>query len=299
MSKIYDALNRAEMERGETVETIAQRFASVRVTKSPLPFPDPMESESEIVDPPLDLSLISRVPWLPSLDRLPALLERGKALEQFRSLRSHLREFRDLGELKTVLVTSGLPQEGKSFVSANLAISLARHKASKVLLIDGDMRRSSLPKLLGCQAAPGLTDYLSGNSNLTDIMQRGKAADGEELPGGLNSLFFIPAGSDADNAADLSGSPRFARLLAACAPSFDWIIVDSSPVNLVSDGVNLGRQCDGTLIVARGGVTEFSTAQRAISELRAVKTLGFVLNAAADSHDTGSYYGYDANPKTI
>ena len=85
-------------------------------------------------------------------------------MEQFRSLRSRMQEFRDLNTLKSILVSSGLPQEGKSFIAANLAISFARHKAGRVLLIDGDMRRATLHKLLGCPQGPGLTEYLVGRS---------------------------------------------------------------------------------------------------------------------------------------
>src|SRR6202035_1601213 len=95
----------------------------------------------------LDLSKVPVKPWALSLPQLPALLERGPAVEQFRSLRSRIFELRDISPLKTILVSSGLPQEGKSFISTNLALSLARHKNSKVLLIDGDMRRYSLHQI--------------------------------------------------------------------------------------------------------------------------------------------------------
>src|ERR1019366_6726149 len=92
--------------------------------------------------------------------------------EQFRSLRSRMQEFRDLNTLKSILVSSGLPQEGKSFVAINLAISFARHKAGRVLLIDGDMRRSTQHKLLGAPQGPGLTEYLAGKATIVEVMQR-------------------------------------------------------------------------------------------------------------------------------
>jgi capsular exopolysaccharide synthesis family protein len=236
--------------------------------------------------------------WVPSLHQLPALEHRGAAVEQFRSLRSRMQEFRDLNTLKSILVSSGLPQEGKSFVAANLAISFARHKANRVLLIDGDMRRASLHKLLGAPAGPGLTEYLAGKCTLTEIMQRPKPSDsGHPLPHGLVSLVFIPGGHASDKAADLSGNRRFDRLIADVSPYFDWIVVDSSPVNLVSDGVNLARSCDGVLLIARGGTTKYEVAQRALAELKASKVLGFVLNAVDDPPNTGGYYGYDGYDK--
>ena len=249
-------------------------------------------------DSALDLPNIAQVRWLPSLHQLPALDQRGAAVEQFRSLRSRMQEFRDLNTLKSILVSSGLPQEGKSFVAANLAISFARHKAARVLLIDGDMRRASLHKLLGAPLGPGLTEYLAGKAGLTEIMQRPIPGDtGHPLPAGLASLIFIPGGNASDKAADLSGNRRFGRLIAEASPHFDWIVVDSSPVNLVSDGVNLARSCDGVLLIARGGATKYQAAQRALAELKASKVLGFVLNAVEDPPLTGGYYGYDGYDK--
>jgi Mrp family chromosome partitioning ATPase len=158
------------------------------------------------------------------------------------------------------------------------------------------MRGSSLHRVLGCPNEPGLTEYLSGTASVMEVMQRAKPnEDGTALPKGLSSLTFLPAGTDAENAADLSGNLRFAALLEAVAPLFDWIIVDSSPVNLVSDGVNLAHHCDGVLLVARGGTTEYRTAQRAISELKASRILGFVLNAVKDAPSSEDYYGSYGN----
>jgi capsular exopolysaccharide synthesis family protein len=279
-------------------------FAAAPVTAAAMaaPIASPSVSVSVPVAPgaiaPVDQQLwpdnIAQYNWLPSLHQLPALEHRGAAVEQFRSLRSRMQEFRDLNTLKSILVSSGLPQEGKSFVAANLAISFARHKANRVLLIDGDMRRASLHKLLGAPQGPGLTEYLAGKATLNQIMQRPMpSASGQPLPNGLVSLVFIPGGRAADKAADLSGNRRFDRLIADAAPFFDWIVVDSSPVNLVSDGVNLARSCDGVLLIAREGTTKYEVAQRALAELKASKVLGFVLNAVKDPPNTGGYYGYD------
>ncbi len=120
----------------------------------------------------LDMNKIARRPWSPVLSQLPSLLDRGPSVEQFRSLRSRIYELRDISPLKSILVSSGLPQEGKSFISANLAISLARHKNSKVLLIDGDMRRYTAHEMLGCESQPGLAEYLAGKASIEEVMQR-------------------------------------------------------------------------------------------------------------------------------
>jgi capsular exopolysaccharide synthesis family protein len=316
MSKIYEALRQAELDRANSAVAEAdsaihtptippvvldtKRSSGYSSSASGLATAPPVTPKiaAAPIDEHIDLANISQYIWTPSLHQLPALEQRGVAVEQFRSLRSHMQEFRDLNTLKSILVSSGLPQEGKSFVAANLAIAFARHKAARVLLIDGDMRRASLHKLLGAPEGPGLTEYLSGKASLTQIMQRPMPGDADHpLPAGLASLTFIPGGNASDKAADLSGNRRFVRLIAEAAPHFDWIVVDSSPVNLVSDGVNLARACDGVLLVARGGTTKYEVAQRAVAELKASNVLGFVLNAVENPPATGGYYGYDGYDK--
>ena len=250
--------------------------------------------------PSHDANGVRMLRWHPVLERLPALAERGQSVEQFRSLRSRLAEFRDSNvALKSVLVTSGLPQEGKSFIAANLALSLSRHRANRVLLIDADIRRSSLHAMLGAPAEPGLTEYLSGRAELGDVLQRCYTEDQEAaFHDGLSSLTFISGGGEPDKAADLSGSPRFTELLTNLGSRFDWIVVDSSPVNLVSDGVNFARACDGVLLVAREGVTKFEVAQNAQQQLKSTRILGFVLNAVhiasskTDDYNYGPYGTY-------
>ena len=334
MSKIYEALRQAELDRSKNgpqdsdasadtpsatqtivdteavpVPVISRARAYAAVEPLARPFPEgavvTVESgtASPGIDAPVDLleldtAKIKSSIWHPSLSQLPALEERGNSVEQFRSLRSRMQEFRDLNKLKSILVSSGLPQEGKSFIAANLAISFARHKAGRVLLVDGDMRRATLHKMLGCAQGPGLTEFLAGDASLLQIMQRPITDDpNNPLPSGLASLTFIPAGMEHDKAADLSGNHRMDRLIAAAAPHFDWIVVDSSPVNLVSDGVNLARACDAVLLIARGGVTKFESAQRAVAELKASKVLGIVLNAVKNPPIAGGYYGYDGYDK--
>jgi protein-tyrosine kinase len=319
MSRIYEALQKAETERtlerapelrdrkelvdSPRINSVQNVAAAVAEADYEMPAVLPLAGADNNSAVPmtdggtLDLNAIAKRPWAPSLAQLPSLLERGPAVEQFRSLRSRIFELRDIRSMKTILVTSGLPQEGKSFVSANLALSLARHKNSKVLLIDGDMRRFTLHQLLGCESSPGLADYLAGKAGMVDVMQRADQASesGSTWAAQVSNLTFIPGGNGGDKAADLSGSPRFGELIRAAAPYFDWIIVDSSPVIPVSDAVNLARACDGVLLVARGGVTKFPVAQRAQSELKASNVLGFVLNAVHEAPQVGNYYGYSAS----
>ncbi len=314
MSRIYEALQKAESERklerherepGTPVNELdpMPMTATIADYETPMPFVEERIADGIGAVPAsrsvggLNQSAITRHSWNFAVDHLPALQERGPAIEQFRSLRSRVYEARDIRPIKSILVTSGLPQEGKSFVSTNLALSLARHKNSKVLLIDGDMRRYTVHELLGTESHPGLADYLAGKSTAEEIMQRPEETEvsNAEARVVLQNLTFIPGGNGGDKAADLSGNARFGDLLRVVAPYFDWIIIDSSPVLPVSDAVNLARSCDGVLLVARSGITKYPVAQRAASELRASNILGFVLNAVHEAPQVGSYYGYNAS----
>ncbi len=313
MSRIYEALQKAESERElerqeraplspeHPANTIPPSITQTAVVEYAIPSTvatDTFSGQSSTGTSRggLDLNRTVCRPWNPSMSQLPALQERGPSVEQFRSLRSRLFELRDIKPLKSILVSSGLPQEGKSFIATNLAISLARHKNSKVLLIDGDMRRYTLHELLGCESQPGLADYLASKAEVEEILQQAEQdAEGKAF---LPNLTFIAGGNGGDKAADLSGNPRFGELIKLVEPRYDWIIVDSSPVLPVSDAVNLARSCDGVLLVARGGVTKFPVAQRAASELKASNILGFVLNAVQEQPQVGSYYGYDATAST-
>jgi capsular exopolysaccharide synthesis family protein len=318
MSRIYEALQKAEMEREQSPLPPPEAMEQPMLPTAVVDFDDtvaaepvegrftklvPEEAFVESDDLPVEKAVpafdtITPHPWNLSATKLPSLLDRGPAVEQFRSLRSRLYEVRATRPIKSVLISSGLPQEGKSFISTNLAISFARHRNSRVLLIDGDMRRYTVHEMLGTTPSPGLADYLAGKATVEEILQRGEMpAAGTGLPSGrivLGNLAFIPGGNGGDKAADLSGSPRFPELLAAVGPMFDWIIIDSSPVIPVSDAVNLARSCDGVMLVARGGVTKYPTAQRAATEMRSVNLLGFVLNAVLKAPHVGHYYGYDS-----
>ena len=307
MSRIYEALLKAEQDRAiaKTDDATATEGNSAPAAEAieSLAMPQPVitpfltTATSFTHAPEGTVRAVELMPavttvWRPQLPKLLALQSTGNHVEQFRSLRSKLFEFRDLNKLKTIMVASGMPAEGKSFVAVNLAVSFARHKSARVLLIDGDLRRSSQHKVLGAQHEPGLAEYLAGKATLGEVMYRGTDHEGAALPPGLSTLTFIPSGEAGDRAADLSGSPLFGELIKTLSPQFDWIIVDSSPVNLVTDGVNLARSCDGVLLIARGGITKYETAQRAITELKASEILGLVLNAVDDADIPDNYYGY-------
>jgi capsular exopolysaccharide synthesis family protein len=305
---IPPSVPRAVVERMDTAEpqpfippVMPERLTRPISDRFPSPLIEPLTQVPAVVvdkhpTPRTLWSEIRATDWNIAVERFPALEQRGSMVEQFRSLRSRLEEFRAMNRLQSLLVSSGVPQEGKSFIAANLALSLALHKSSKVLLVDGDMRRSTLQEYFGCEAHPGLSDYLSGKCELVDAMQRPSkgSTPARLIAPFLNNLVLIPGGSVGDRAADLAGSPRFEEMLRVANENFDWVIVDSSPVIPVSDSVSMGRACDAVLLVARQGITSYTVAQRAQHELKASNIIGFVLNAVKNPPSPDSYYTYDA-----
>jgi protein-tyrosine kinase len=156
-----------------------------------------------------------------------------------------------------------MPSEGKSFVAANLAMSLARNSVNNILLIDGDMRRPTLHNLLG---APIPRDYRitwKESLDVMDVMQRDPAQKWRIGAGvnGVSNLTFIPSGKSSDNSSELVANHRIEELIAKVSPHFDWILIDSPPALAVTDAVDLARAADAVLLVARGASTPYDVAR--------------------------------------
>jgi capsular exopolysaccharide synthesis family protein len=204
--------------------------------------------------------------------------------EQFRTLRSRLYQLRSVQALRTVLVTSSVPGEGKTFVTSNLAQAIIRQPDRRALVIDADLRRPRLHMSFDAPMFPGLSDYLRGEADEAAVIQRGQGGN----------LCLITGGSQIANPSELLSNGRLKKLLDRLSPVFDWIFFDSPPCVPVADATILADLCDGVLLVVRAGSTPFELAQRACQELQTKNVVGVVLNAIEDSHMYGSpyYYGY-------
>jgi polysaccharide chain length determinant protein (PEP-CTERM system associated) len=200
--------------------------------------------------------------------------------EEFRKLRSHLELLREQRRIRTVLISSSLAQEGKTFGAANLSQVMARQQERRVLAIDADLRLPRLHLSFGAQLAPGLSDYLSGAADEFSIIQRGP----------VSNLSFIAGGNLAANPSELIGNGRLKLLLQALAPAFDWIIMDSPPIVPVADVKLLAEFCDTVVLVIRAGETPFDIAQKACQELRGKPVLGVILNRVEPTYAYSSYY---------
>jgi protein-tyrosine kinase len=286
MSRIHEALKRAEQERATIQGSAAQaELAPVHVGRPVHGDAAPLAAREETGAGSQEaiLSRCAAMEWNP--DPATMLFTNGndsaRGTEEYRTLRSRLYQLREKRPLKKLLVTSALPKEGKSFTSINLAHVMARQHGRRVLLIDADLRGPRLHLMLGTMAGPGLSDYLTGKNDEFSIMQR---APGE-------NLFFIPSGSGIEDPSELIGNGKLRLLLQHLNPLFEWIVIDSPPAVPVSDASVLATACDGVLMVVRSNSTPADVAQKARREFPQQSLVGVVLNGThRDPADYERYY---------
>jgi protein-tyrosine kinase len=202
------------------------------------------------------------------------------AAEQFRTLRTRLYQLRGSQSLRTILVTSALPTEGKTFVTNNLAHAIVHQPDRRVLIIDADLRCSRLHLPLGAPSGPGLSDYLRGQADEMAVIQHGQEGN----------LCFIPGGNKVANPSELLSNGRLKKLLDHLTPIFDWVILDSPPCVPVADASILAALCDGVLLVVRSASTPTNIAQKACQELKGRNVVGVVLNFIEEPDVNGSHY---------
>jgi capsular exopolysaccharide synthesis family protein len=296
MSRIHEALKKAEQERAPLAEHISagDMLDSVSARKAPVATVEPEGSglAADMAPQPsagLTLDLLrqrcSRPGWSPDPKTMLFFHGRdhGKGTEEFRTLRARLYKIREKQPLKSLLITSALPAEGKSFVAANLAQVICRQHERRVLLIDGDLRKSRLHVSLGAPHSPGLSEYLRGDVDEFACIQQSPEPN----------LFFLPGGEPASNPAELLGNNHWSLLLEKMTSVFDWVIVDSPPAVPITDASVLARTCDGVLFVVLAGSTPFDLAQKACDEFRDKHLVGAVLNRMEAARGYGAYYkGY-------
>jgi capsular exopolysaccharide synthesis family protein len=253
------------------------------------PFPQPTELLSNSTVGPTELDGVRSVKVTPS-SRLVALSEpRSLGAEKFRALVTRLENLRHQKELKSLQITSGVINEGKTLVAANLAVTFAKHSRSKVLLLEGDLHRPSLAGLFGLNDLRGLSHWWSEQAS--DIAHF--LFQLEDMP-----FWFLSAGAATEQPSHILQSTRFAETFNRLAGWFDWIIVDSTPMLPVADANLWSRLVDGTLLVVREGVASVKALQKGLESLDNLKLVGTVLNEASESDRTGyagQYYGVYGN----
>ena len=214
--------------------------------------------------------------------RLVCLTDSGSpAAEAFRLLGVRLRHLRRDRTLKNVLITSTIPQEGKSMVAGNLACTLALKTQQRTLLLEGDLRRPALSQMFGLGRNPGLSEWLLGDRSLTTSIYHLKDPN----------LWILPAGSTPNNALVLLQSGKLSTLMDQLSVLFDWIIIDSPPVLPLADTSIWMRLADGILLTARQGTTEKRQLQRGLEVVEPNKLIGAVLNSSQHASTSDYYYG--------
>jgi protein-tyrosine kinase len=294
MSRIHEALKKAAMERSaqfdsqlasELVELVGEGLVEETLSTQ-----TPTEAQKGLVDlgePGSGdfeklVAMCGRTQWKvdPRFNVFAGESGPPAGAEKFRTLCSRLHQIAATRALKRVLVTSSVPEEGKTFIASNLAQSIIRQENKKVLLIDGDMRASRLHLALGAPGSPGLTDYLRGQADENQVVQAGN----------LDNLCFIPAGTTVSNSSELLHGQKMKALLDRLTPIFDWVILDSPPAIAVHDASILADMCDGVLFVVRAGKTDFELAQKAAREFDEKNLLGVVLNRVDKIETYADYY---------
>jgi capsular exopolysaccharide synthesis family protein len=202
--------------------------------------------------------------------------------ESFRGLRTNLLYSTPEHPPKTLMVTSLSPEDGKTSLVTNLAITLAQLGSGPVLLVDADMRRPDLHEVLEISQAPGLSTYLTGQAQLDEVIK----------PTSVSNLFAIPSGRNPINPAELLASTRLRQAIDTLGQRYAHIVLDTGPLFGASDAMILAAQVEGVILVLRQGRASRDGALRAIRNLGSVhgRLLGVILNDV-DLHGHG-YYGY-------
>jgi protein-tyrosine kinase len=266
MGKIADALERHEKENTVKLEDLKQEP------------PKRLVVEKLEVDVP-DATVLKRE----FSDRLVTLSDPDSAdAEGFKVLRGQILFPRGRQVPKSILVTSALPGEGKTYVSVNLAVSLASSIDESVIIIDADLRRPRLHRLFGYRVARGLHEYLIGGVRLDDLI----------LESGIEKLSLLPAGKIARNAAELLSSNMMVQFLGKVKEKSEgwFVIIDSPPCHVMAETKSLAQHVDGIIFVVMANRTPRKDIEEAIDNLGRDKIIGIVFNGYEQVRK--SYYRY-------
>ncbi len=223
---------------------------------------------------------------LTGLQRLVTLTNPSSPVsEAYRTLRTNI-QFSGLDRpLRTLLVTSTSPTEGKSTTLANLAITIAQ-AGKRVIVVDCDLRKPTIHEIFGLPNRVGLTSLMLPSEDASEALQ----------DPGIDNLTVITSGPIPPNPSEILASHRMEELLAALAQQADFVLLDSPPILAVTDAAILASRVDGVLLVVKAGSTKRDLAQKAKAQLQKVNAhlIGIVLNGVKTDPAINQYYGRDA-----
>jgi exopolysaccharide/PEP-CTERM locus tyrosine autokinase len=269
LSRIEKALEKAVRLRESTRTSYPEPDNRIEI-KGPSPLPEFHISECLIDPSKVDRHVVCIT------DPLSA------ASEQYRKLRARILAATKQDYHNTIMVTSADVGEGKSITSINFAVALAQEIDHTVLLVDADLRKPSMHRYLGIKANRGLSDYLAGTTDLSDVL----------IPTGVGKLVLLPAGTPSPNPAELLSSNRMKELVHEMKHRYSdrYIIFDTSPVLVSADAISMSSHVDGILFVIHAATTPEKTVKKAIGLLQGAPILGVVFNNVPD------YLGKNLNP---
>ncbi len=290
MSKILDALRKVQGEASAIAIPLVDGAGSTRSAASIAPAeqhkkissvqsshqPTVVKAEPEQLIENIHVELLSHIIFHTE--------PTGVAADRFRLLRMRLSECWKAGQLKSVLVTSPLPGDGKSTTALNLVTALTEEKTRSVLLLDADLHRGSITHQLDLQRHAGLAECLHDGVNPLSVIRRVQPL----------GWYVLPSGQlDVASPTELLQPQELSSLFQKLSSQFDWIVVDSPPILPLSDAVALRQHTDGTLLIAKAGFTPKQAVNDAIALLGRKHILGLVLNGIEKFHQPySSYYQY-------
>jgi protein-tyrosine kinase len=229
----------------------------------------------------------------PTSPLFPFGATKARVSEQYRMLRTSILQHP--ARPRCIAVSSSAPGDGKTLTSINLAGVLSLQVNTRVLLIEADMRQGSAGRTLGLNERPGLADVLAGNCAPEEAI-----LSVTQLPG----LFVLPAGIPGQSSVELLSSPRWKDILADLKERFDFCIVDTTPINVVTDFKLVQPLCDAFVLVVRPEHTDRTALKKVLEAEAGNKLLGIVINAYEDwflwktqSNSYSYYYGAQTPPK--
>jgi receptor protein-tyrosine kinase len=268
MSRVYEALCASQQERG-----LAPGLFN----------PDIFAPELAAAEPSAALvweEIRSFCPLARPESRLVALSDGSNlGAEKFRLLRARLRHLQDRQAVKRIVLSSAVPDEGKTLVAMNLAVSLAKHTSQKILLLEGDLHKPALAGQMGLSRSQGLSEWYLAAEPIHRFLYRV-----DDIP-----LWILPAGVPHEHPLAILQSAKFLELFKLLGDAFDWVVIDAPPLLPLADVNFWARQADGLLLVVRQGKAFRKLLKKGLETLDNARVIGVVLN---DAHATERNY-YD------
>jgi polysaccharide biosynthesis transport protein len=251
MSHVFEALRKSESSLNDQTSAGPERFFEV------------LEKHDDLALMPAE-----RVQIRPESRLVAWENPRSLWADRFRIIRMHLQKLQASGKLKTLLLTSPSPQDGKSTVALNLATILVGKENAKVLLLEADLRCPSLTARLGLKPWSGLSECLESDKDPVRSLRR------------IDPLgfFLLPAGIPARDPTELLQSDRLSQVLKILSARFDFVLIDCPPTSPVADALALRSRADASLLVVRAAKTARESIEESIQQLGKSHILGIILN---------------------